>query len=262
MARAACRHSILGAVALVACTVAPALARADAVTVFATSSTTSAMAEIEAGFEAATGHDLVVSLAGSPTLARQIQQGAPADIFISASPDWMDRIEADGLIEAGSRFDLLGNRMVLVAYGTDVAPVAIGPDLDLAGMLGDGRLAMALVDAVPAGVYGKAALARLGLWDSVAGRVAQADNVRAALAFVAAGEAPFGIVYATDAAAADSVTVIGTFPEDTHPPIVYPVADLATRDTPAEAAFIAYLRGDAARAAFARQGFTILSDPP
>jgi molybdate transport system substrate-binding protein len=231
---------------------------AEDITVFAAASMTNALAEIETRFEAATGHDLVVSLAGSSALARQIQQGAPADIFISASTDWMDTVAADGLIVEGSRFDLLGNTIVLVAHGTEAGRVEIGPDLDLAGLLGEGRLAMALVDSVPAGVYGKAALESLGLWDDVEAQVAQADNVRAALAFVATGEAPYGIVYATDATAEDKVTIIGTFPADTHPPIVYPVADLANRDVPAEAEFLDYLRGPEARAAFERQGFTVL----
>lgn len=233
-------------------------ARADTVTVFAAASLTTALAEIEAGFEAASGHDLVTALAGSSSLARQIQQGAPADVFISASADWMDQIEADGLIEPGARFDLLGNRLVLVSHG-DAAPRDIGPDLDLAALLGEGRLAMALVDSVPAGIYGKAALQNLGLWQSIAPQVAQADNVRAALAFVATGEAPYGIVYATDATAEDRVTIVGTFPENSHPPIVYPVADLANRDTPAENAFLAYLQGPEARAVFERQGFTVLA---
>ncbi|GGL52271.1 molybdate ABC transporter substrate-binding protein [Wenxinia marina] len=237
---------------------APALARADEVVVFAAASLADALAEIETGFEAATGHDLVVSLAGSSALARQIQQGAPADVFISASPDWMDAVEADGLVEAGTRIDLLGNDLVLVAAGADAAPVDIGPGLDLAGLLGDGRLAMALVDSVPAGIYGRAALESLGLWDGVAAQVAQADNVRAALAFVSAGEAPLGIVYATDAVAEDDVTVVGTFPADSHPPIVYAAADLATREIAEEAEFLDYLQGPEARAAFERQGFAVL----
>lgn len=236
----------------------PGAARAETITVFAAASLTTALAEIETGFEAASGHDLVIALAGSSSLARQIQQGAPADVFLSASPDWMDVLQADGLIEPDARFDLLGNRLVLVAHG-DAAPVEIGPDLDLMARLGDGRLAMALVESVPAGVYGKAALQSLGLWETVAPQVAQADNVRAALAFVATGEAPLGIVYATDATADARVTIVGTFPENSHPPIVYPVADLANRDTPAEAEFLAYLRGPQARAAFERQGFAVLA---
>lgn len=237
----------------------PATARAETITVFAASSLTTALAEIETGFEAASGHDVVIALSGSSSLARQIQQGAPADIFISASPDWMDVLAADGLIEPDARFDLLGNSLVLVAHGA-AAPLEIGPDLDLLALLGDGRLAMALVESVPAGVYGKAALETLGLWEAVAPQVAQANNVRAALAFVAVGEAPLGIVYATDAVAEERVTIVGTFPEDSHPPIVYPVADLANRDTPAEAEFLAYLRGRQARAAFERQGFTVLAN--
>lgn len=236
---------------------APVAGHADEVVVFAAASMANALSEIEKNFEVASGHELIVSLAGSSALARQIQQGAPADVFISASPDWMDRVEADGLIEEGSRFDLLGNRIVLVAFGK-ADPVEIGPDLDLVGLLGGGRLAMALVEAVPAGIYGKAALESLGLWHDLGPQIAQADNVRAALAFVATGEAPYGIVYATDAAAEERVSIVGTFPEDSHPPIVYPVADLANRDTPAEADFLAYLRGAEARAAFERQGFALL----
>jgi len=261
MSGAARIHPVVGAAALALTigSVTPSLAWAEEIVVFAAASMTNALAEIETTYEAATGHDLVISLAGSSALARQIQQGAPADIFISASTDWMDTIEADGLIEEGSRFDLLGNAIVLIAFGTGAEPVEIGPDLDLAGLVGDGRLAMALVDSVPAGIYGKAALKTLGLWDDVEPQVAQADNVRAALAFVATGEAPYGIVYATDAAAEDAVTILGTFPADTHPPIVYPAADLASRDVPAEAEFLEYLRGPEARAAFARQGFTMLA---
>src|SRR6056297_1311874 len=226
---------------------APAMALADEVTVFAAASMTNAMAEIEERFEAATGHDLVVSLAGSSAIARQIQQGAPADIFISANPGWMDTLEADGLVAKGTRFDLLNNSLVLIAHGPGAAPVAIGPEMDLAGLLGDGRLAMALVDAVPAGIYGKAALESLGLWEDVAPRVAQTDNVRAALALVALGEAPYGIVYATDARAEDGVTVVGRFPADAHPPIVYPAAGIAGRTGPAASALLSYLRGAAAR---------------
>lgn len=238
----------------------PAVAAAEQVVVFAASSTADAMAEIEAAFEDATGHDLVVSLAGSSALARQIRQGAPADVFISASTDWMDAVESDGLIEPGSRFDLLGNALVLIAFDPEAGPVGIGPGFDLAGLLGDGRLAMALVDAVPAGVYGKAALQALGAWEGVADRVAQANTARGALALVARGEAPYGIVYATDALAEDRVTVVGTFPTDTHPPIVYPAADLANRGGPAEADFLDFLRGPQAQAVFVRHGFGWLPD--
>lgn len=245
--------------ALVLClaTAVPSKARSDEIIVFAAASMANALVEIERGFEAATGHDLIVSLAGSSVLARQIQQGAPADIFISANPDWMDTLEQDRLIEDGTRFDLLRNSIVLIASGTNASPIKINSELDLKALLGEGRLAMALVDSVPAGIYGKASLESLGLWDDVEAQVAQADNVRAALAFVATGEAPYGIVYATDAVAEDKVSVVGTFPADSHPPIIYPAADMANRDFPAEAEFLDYLRGPEARAAFERQGFVV-----
>ena len=243
---------------LCALALAPAAASAEEVVVFAAASLTNALAEIETGFEAATGHDLVVSLGGSSALARQIQQGAPADIFLSASTDWMDTLEAAGLLEPGSRFDLLGNTLVLVGHGA-VQPVTLESGLDLAALLGQGHLAMALVDSVPARVYGKQALESLGLWSTIEPQVAQTDNVRAALALVASGEAPYGIVYATDATVEDGVTIVGTFPEDSHAPIVYPVADIANRDTEAEAAFMTWLRGPAAREAFERHRFTVLA---
>ena len=248
------------AAAGLAAALAPGLAAAGQITVFAAASMTNAMAEVEERFEAATGHDVLVSLAGSSALARQIRQGAPADVFISANPGWMDRLQEDGLIADATRVDLLSNAMVLIAADAGAAPVEIGPDMDLAGLLDGGRLAMALVDAVPAGIYGKAALESLGLWDSVAPRVAQAGNVRAALAFVATGEAPYGIVYATDAVAEDDVAVVGTFPAETHPPIVYPAAALAERDTTLTRSFLDFLRGPEAQAAFARQGFGVVAE--
>lgn len=239
----------------------PGTALADRVTVFAAASMTTALQEIEELFEAETGHALVVSLAGSSALARQIQQGAPADVFISASSDWMDALEADGLIDAGTRVDLLGNRIVLVAHGAAAALSEIGEidaGFDLAARLEGGKLAMALIEAVPAGIYGKAALDSLGLWDSVAQDVAQTDNVRAALALVATGEAPYGIVYATDAAAEKDVSILGLFPADSHPPIIYPAARIAGRGDRAAADFMAFLRGPDARRVFEQQGFTIL----
>ncbi|WP_353473354.1 molybdate ABC transporter substrate-binding protein [Salipiger sp. H15] len=239
----------------------PLAAQAEEVVVFAAASLKNAMDEIAPAFEAGTGHEVTVSLAGSSALARQIQQGAPADIFISANEEWMDALDEDGLVREGTRGDLLRNSIVLIAHGKDAAPVEIGPGLDLPALLDGGHLAMALVDAVPAGIYGKAALESLGLWDSAAPQVAQADNVRAALTLVSTGEAPLGIVYATDAAADEGVSVIGTFPKDSHPPIVYPAAGLAGRDTPAAAAFLDYLHGPEARAAFEAQGFVVVPAP-
>lgn len=246
------------ALALSVC--APFAAQAGDVTVFAASSMTNAMAKIEHGFEEETGHDLSVSLAGSSALARQIQQGAPADVFISANPGWMDALEADGLLAPDTRFDLLGNRIVLIAHDADARPVNITPDLDLAGLLAGGKLAMASVNAVPAGIYGKAALEHLDLWNSVAPQVVQTKNVRAALALVSLGEAPFGVVYATDAAADDRVRVVSEFPQDSHPPIVYPAAGIAGRNRKAATDFMTFLQSPKARATFARQGFAVVAD--
>lgn len=175
----------------------------------------------------------------------QIQLGAPADLFVSANTAWMDVLEDDGLIAPDTRVTLASNRLVLIG-GAGHAPA------DIAATLDEGRIAMALVDAVPAGIYGKAALQALDLWDAVADRVIQTDNVRAALAFVARGEVPLGIVYATDAAVDPSVSVIATFPADSHPRILYPAAAVH----PAKArAFLAYLTGPQAQAVFDRLGF-------
>ncbi|MDK3017594.1 molybdate ABC transporter substrate-binding protein [Pseudodonghicola flavimaris] len=236
--------------------------QAGTTTVFAAASLKNAMDEIAGVYKAETGNDLLPSFAGSSKLARQIQQGAPAQIFISANPGWMDTLEQDGLLAEGSRQDLLLNSIVLIA-GPGTAPdlsVTIGPDTDLAAMLGDDRLAMALVDAVPAGIYGKAALTSLGLWDAVEPKVAQADNVRAALRLVGSGEAPMGIVYATDAAADAEVRVLDTFPADSHPAIVYPAAILAEGDTVETRAAFAFLTGPEARAIFKRHGFGIAGE--
>ncbi len=256
---AARRAAVLAAVALavVANAARPAVA-AEPVVVFAAASLKTALDDVAALWAERTGGEVALSYAGSSALARQILQGAPADVFMSANVDWMDVLEADGLVAEGTRCDLLGNAIVLVAHGEEAAPVAIAPGFDLAGLLGEERLAMALVEAVPAGIYGREALTSLGVWEAVRPKVAEADNVRAALALVARGEAPYGIVYATDAAAEDGVTVVGTFPPETHAPIVYPVARLAESDHPDAAAFLAFLASDAARPSFERQGFTIL----
>lgn len=236
---------------------APMRADAGDVLVFAASSLSTALDRVAAAWTAATGHVAILSYAGSSALARQIQDGAPADIFISASSDWMDALAASGDLRHGTRRDILGNRLVLIAHGRDVAPVTIDRSLNLPDMLGDGRLSMALVDAVPAGIYGRAALASFGLWDDVAPLVAQSDNVRAALAFVAQGEAPLGIVYATDAAASDNVTIIATFPDGSHAPIRYPAALTAHSDSPAAAAFLDFLTSDPARAIWQDFGFRV-----
>lgn len=233
---------------------------AERIVVFAAASLATAMDAAAAGWRAAGGAELVLSYAGTPALARQIEAGAPADIFVSASADWMDVLAARGLVRGATRRDLFGNRLVLVApaeaAGAAGGPVGeIGPGFDLSGRLGGGRLAMALVAAVPAGIYGREALVSLGLWEGVEGRLAEADNVRAALALVAAGEAPLGIVYATDARAEPRVTVIGRFPAASHAPIRYPAALLAASAHPGAAEFLDYLSGPAAQAVFAAAGF-------
>ena len=252
------RHSPLATLPALPLATMPLQAAAQNVTVFAAASLTNALDTVAGAWSGETGHSAVMSYAGSAALARQIQDGAPADIFISASVEWMDAIEPSGDLREGTRRDILGNRLVLIAHGRDAAPVTIDENLDLAAMLDGGRLSMALVEAVPAGIYGKAALDALGLWESVAPLVAQSDNVRAALSFVAQDEAPLGIVYATDAAVADNVTLIGTFPEGSHAPITYPAGITAHSTSPVAAEFLAYMTSDTARALWQEAGFVVL----
>ncbi len=222
---------------------------------FAAASLGGALDRVADSWEAQGGDEVTISYAGSSVLARQIIAGAPADIFVSASPDWMQAVADEGLVRE-RRDDLLSNRMVLIAADPEAEAVEIDPDYDLAGALGTGRLAMALVDAVPAGQYGRAALEHLGLWSSVEPHVAQAENVRAALALVASGAAPLGVVYATDAVEEPRVTVIGLFPEDSHPVIRYPAAVIEGADPEAEA-FLDYLSGADAAAIFESAGFEV-----
>ncbi|MBD3765616.1 MAG: molybdate ABC transporter substrate-binding protein [Rhodobacterales bacterium] len=250
-----CRPAAAAALLLTLALPAPALA--DQAVVFAAASLKTALDAVAADFEAATGHDVTISYAGSNQLASQILQGAPADIFLSAAVEWMDAVEQAGLVVPGTRRDLFGNTLVLVGPA-GAAPVEIGPGFDLAGLLGTGRLAMALVDAVPAGQYGKAAPTALGQWQAVAPRVAQADNVHAALALVALGEAPYGIVHATDAAAEPRVRVVGRFPQGSHPAVTYPGALLTGAADAADRAFLQAITADAGDAVFAAQGFRIL----
>lgn len=236
----------------------PGPVQAGEVVVFAAASLKTALDQVASEFQAATGNTVIISYAGSNALAKQILEGAPADIFVSAAENWMDEVSNDGLIAADARVDLLGNRLVLVAHGQGAPTVEIAAGFDLKGMLGEGKLAMAMVDSVPAGQYGKEALETLGIWPSVEGDVAQSENVRSALALVAWGEAPFGIVYASDAVAEPGVTVVGTFPDDSHKPIVYPAALLTTGTDPADRAFFQALSAPSADAIFAAQGFTTL----
>lgn len=206
---------------------------------------------------AAQGHARpVLSFAGSSALARQIKAGAPADLFLSADEEWMDDVEKAGQTVRGSRATLAGNRLVLITPAAHPVRLKIGRGMPIARALGNGRLAMANPDAVPAGKYGKAALTSLGVWPSVAGRVARGDNVRSALALVERGEAPLGIVYATDARASKSVAVVGTFPTGSHVPIRYPIARLkASRSTDAEP-LRRFLLSRAGKAILARYGFS------
>ena len=246
------------ALVLLALWAGPAAAQGAGPTVFAAASLKNAL-EDAASRWADEGHAApVLSFAASNVLEKQIEQGAPADLFFSADTDWMAAAETAGAIRPGTRVDLLANAIVLVAPKGSAAPIAIRPGFDLATALGTGRLAMGNVAAVPAGKYGKAALEKLGAWSGVKDHVAEAESVRAALAFVARGEAPLGIVYATDAVAEPKVAVVGTFPDDSHPPIVYPVALTRDSHSPDAAAFLAFLRGPVAAAAFAKQGFTVL----
>ena len=200
----------------------------------------------------------VLSFAASSALARQIGAGASADIFISADEPWMDEVEKQGLIRAETRKSFLSNRLVLIAPAKSRLKLNIAKGFPLARMLGEGRLAMADPDAVPAGKYGKAALENLGVWPPVESRIARAENVRAALALVERGAAPLGIVYTTDARAATGVRIVGTFPAATHPPITYPLAVLKSASSPDTEAFRRFLLSHQGRAIFARYGFTTI----
>lgn len=240
---------------------APAVRAADPIVVFAAASLKGALDGAVALYEADGGAPVTISYAGSSALAKQIESGAPADVFISADLDWMKYLAEKTLVRPETERRLLGNRIVLIAPKDGAKPVEIGPGFPLAAALGDQRLVLCDL-AVPCGKYGKAALESLGVWCSVEGRIAFAENVRAALAFVSRGEAPYGIVYATDAAADPAVAVVGTFPEDSHPPIVYPVAVTAESNNPAAAAFVDFLATPKAGAVFETAGFTMLGDRP
>jgi len=224
------------------------------VTLFSAASLKNALDELAKEYP---DNALQIAYGGSSALSRQIQQGAPAQIFLSANSAWMDVLDQDGLLAQGSRIDLLGNRLALIAAPRNSVLLPPAPGFDLATALGDGRLAMAMVKAVPAGIYGRETLEALGAWDSVKDKVVQTDNVRAALRLVATGEAPLGIVYATDLGAAPQVRLLGLFPADSHSPIRYPLALIEPVSPEAQAAYD-FLRSDAAQAVFARHGFSPL----
>jgi molybdate transport system substrate-binding protein len=252
------RRSWLGLTLAVSLLPSVAFAQGNVV-VFAAASLKNALDEIATTWSKDTGKPMPrISYAASSALAKQMEQGAPADMFISADLDWMDYVQGKNLIKADSRFNLLGNKIVLIAPKDSRLTTVEIKGADLARALAGGRLSMANVDAVPVGKYGKAALEKLGAWNDVKDHLAQAENVRAALLLVARGETPLGIVYATDAAAEPGVKIVGTFPADSHPPIIYPAA--LTKD-PANAdakTFLDFLRSTKARTAFEKQGFTVL----
>jgi molybdate transport system substrate-binding protein len=234
-----------------------AAASAADLTVFAAASLKESLDEQAKRFAARTGNKVVVAYGASNALAKQIESAAPADIFIAADVDWMDYVAARGLIFPNSRVDLLRNALVLIAPRGSPASLTIGGSFALAAALGTQKLAMGNPDSVPAGKYGKAALERLGVWSSVEKSVARTENVRAALALVSRGEAPFGIVYATDAKADKGVRIVDAFPANSHPPIVYPAAILASAKSLAAQPFLDYLRGAAARPVWENYGFTM-----
>jgi molybdate transport system substrate-binding protein len=231
-------------------------AYAQTVTVFAAASLKDALDEIDGINQKRGGLKAVISYASSSALAKQVENGAPADLFISADLDWMDYLAKRNLIKADSRTNLLRNEIVLIAPADSKASITIGPKFPLAAQLGTGRLAMGDPDHVPAGRYGKAALEALEVWPSVADKIARAENVRAALLFVSRGEAPFGIVYRTDAAADKKVRIVGAFPANSHPPIVYPAAMLAGgRNAAAAEQYFSLLKSSEALGVFRKHGF-------
>lgn len=251
---------LVAAVTLVAVLFTSAPARSAHVTVFAAASLTNAMQDIAHVYEAKNAGTVDFSFAASSVLARQIELGGGADIFVSADEEWMDYLEKRGHLGPGMRKNLLGNRLVLIAPADARVSLTIGKNFPLAEALGEGRLALADPDTVPAGKYARAALNSLGVWQSVANRLARAENVRVALAYVARAVTPFGIVYETDARIEPKVRIVGIFPESTHPPIIYPVA-LTKNAKPDATAFLDYLSGPEARAVYAKYGFIVLTKP-
>jgi molybdate transport system substrate-binding protein len=239
----------------------PASAQDKSLTVFAAASMKNALDDIDAAYTAKTGIKMVASYAASSALAKQIEQGAPADVFASADTDWMDYATAKKNINEPTRVNLLGNSMVLIApKDSKIDNVAIGPGFDLATLVGDGKIATADVKSVPVGKYAKASLEKLGAWTAAEPKFAMTENVRAALALVARGEATLGIVYSTDAKVEPGVKIVGTFPADSHPAIIYPVAATVTAK-PEVADYLAFLRSSAAKAIFEKYGFKFLVSP-
>lgn len=245
--------------ALVAKGASPAAAQeSKPVLFFAAASLQTALNAIAADWKAETGKQVTFSYAASSALAKQLESGAPADLFASADLDWMDWSQQRNLIKTDTRVTLLGNALVLITQKENNVSIKIEPKFPLAEAIGDSKLATGIPQSVPAGKYAQAALTSLGVWDAVSPKVAGVDNVRAALALVARGEAKFGIVYQTDANSEPKVRVVAAFPENTHAPIAYPFAVTATSTNPDAAAFLAYLATPKAKAVFVREGFTVL----
>jgi molybdate transport system substrate-binding protein len=239
----------------------PAVAQEE-ITVFAAASLKNALDDTNAAFTKATGIKVTTSYAASSALAKQIEQSAPADVFISADLQWMDYLAERKLIKPDTRINLLGNKLVLIAPAdSKLANVAIGDGFDIAKLAGDGRIAVADTKSVPAGLYAKAALEKLGAWKAAEPKLAQAENVRATLAFVARGETPVGIVYETDAKIEPKVKTIGAFPDGSYPPVTYPVATTAESKKPGVAQYLHFLRMPAAKAIFEKYGFSYLIRP-
>ena len=257
--RLAALRTLLGAAVLMLCTLALPVRAADApdqeLLVFAAASLTNALDEIGTAYTQNTQQHVKFSYAASSALARQLEAGSRADVFVSADLEWMDYLQARNLIDRSTRRNLLSNRLVLVAPADSKVALKIAPGFELGAALGsNGRLATGDPDSVPVGKYARSALTSLGVWNEVADRLVRADNVRSALAFIARGETPLGIVYETDAKVEKRVRIVDFFPEDSHPPIVYPVA-VTAHARPAARQFIEFLQSSPAQATFKKYGF-------
>ncbi len=231
-------------------------ANAGELRVFAAASLKNALDAVAGDWQEKTGNQLLLTVAGSSAIARQVEQGAPADNFISADMKWMDYLEKAGEIRSDTRINLVGNQLVLIGSVGDERRFDIKQGFDLVSELDGGRLAVGATESVPAGRYAKAALEATGIWDGVKAHLAEAENVRAALALVSRGEAPLGIVYATDAKVDGGVKVLGTFPQSSHPPIIYPAAVVASSSNPLAQEFMSYLQSNAAKRRFEEAGFS------
>ena len=258
------RRTVLAALAaLASIAITPQLASAQdkSIIVFAAASMKNALDDVDAAFTKKSGVKVVASYDASSALMKQIEGGAPADVFVSADLQWMDYGAQKKLIKDDTRVNLLGNKLVLIApKDSKIGTVSVGPGFDLAGLAGNGRIATGDVKAVPVGLYAQAALEKLGIWSPVEPKMAMTSNVRAALVLVARGEAPLGIVYSTDAKVEPGVKIVGVFPDDTHPPIIYPVA-ATVNAKPDAIPYLAFLRSQAAKSIFEGYGFTVLVKP-